>query len=159
MSEGAVMQRIRALLSRHSIVFREIHHQATYTSIESAQARGEPLAHGGKSLLLRVDQVFRLFVFSAALKLDSAAVRRRFGASNARFATAEELLELTGLVPGSVPPFGEPILPFPLYVDTSIKANPRIAFNAGSLTDSIVMDTSDYFALIRSEVFSFTRLE
>jgi len=50
-----------------------------------------------------------------------------------RFASREELLELTGLVPGSVPPFGRPILPFPLYVDTGIAANDRIAFNAGSL--------------------------
>ena len=64
--------------------------------------------------------------------------------SRVRFATHEELLEKTGLVPGSLPPFGRPILPFPLHVDASTLANERIAFNAGSLTDSIVMGVDDY---------------
>ena len=49
-----------------------------------------------------------------------------------------ELSERTGLVSGDVPPFGEPVLPFPLYADESVFENPRIAFNAGSLTDSII---------------------
>ena len=34
-------------------------------------------------------------------------------------------------------------------------ANERIAFNAGSLTDSIVMDVQDYFRLAKPEVFEF----
>ena len=88
-------------------------------------------------------------------KLDSAAVKRQFSARKTRFATPEELANLTGLVPGSVPPFGQPVLPFPLYVDPSVFANERIAFNAGSLTDSIVMQVSDYRRLAGPEVFVF----
>ena len=45
-----------------------------------------------------------------------------------------------------MPPFGAPILPFPLYVDPSVLENQRIAFNAGSLTDSIIMTIDDYRA-------------
>ena len=52
-------------------------------------------------------------------------------------------------MPGSVPPFGQPILPFPLYVDPRFSRIERIAFNAGSLTDSIVMATDDYRRLRR----------
>jgi prolyl-tRNA editing enzyme YbaK/EbsC (Cys-tRNA(Pro) deacylase) len=61
-------------------------------------------------------------------------------------------------VPGSVPPFGEPILPFPLYADTSIASNEKIAFNAGSLTDSVIMQVSDYLRLAKPTQFSFTTL-
>jgi len=110
---------------------------------------------GGKALLIKVDDVYRLFVLSADRKLDSAAVKERFGARKTRFATAEELAELTGLVPGAVPPFGPPVLPFPLYADPSVFANDRIAFNAGSLTDSIVMAASDYRRVAAPEVFAF----
>jgi Ala-tRNA(Pro) deacylase len=110
---------------------------------------------GGKALLLKVDEVFRLFVLTADRKLDSAAIKRHFGAKKTRFATAEELASLTGLVPGAVPPFGAPVLPFPLYVDPSVFANERIAFNAGSLTDSIVMAVHDYRRLAGAEVFEF----
>ena len=111
---------------------------------------------GGKALLIKVDAVFRLFILSADRKLDSTAIKQRFGAKKTRFATSEELLELTGLVPGSVPPFGQPILPFPLFVDPSVFENERVAFNAGSLTDSIVIAVDDYRRLAGAEVFRFS---
>ena len=63
---------------------------------------------------------------------------------------------MTGRVPGSVPPFGEPVLPFPLYIDESIEANERIAFNAGSLTDSLVLGTEDYLRVACGELFRFS---
>ena len=56
----------------------------------------------------------------------------------------KELFELTGLVPGSVPPFGEPLLPLSLVVDQSVLANERIAFNAASLQESIIMSVEDW---------------
>lgn len=146
---------IRDWLGREAVVFREVHHAPTRTSEESALARGEELRIGGKALLIKVDAEFRLFVLSADRKLDSAAIRTRFQAKKTRFASAEELLQMTGLVPGSVPPFGAPILPFPLYTDPSVFENQRIAFNAGSLTDSIVMTIDDYRRLANPEVFSF----
>src|ERR1700722_18865643 len=149
------LDRIRVWLAAESVLFRQIHHAPTRTSEESALARGEELRVGGKALLIKVDDVFRLFVLSADRKLDSAAVKRQFSARKTRFATPEELANLTGLVPGSVPPFGQPVLPFPLYVDPSVFANERIAFNAGSLTDSIVMQVSDYRRLAGPEVFVF----
>jgi Ala-tRNA(Pro) deacylase len=150
-----LLHTIRAWLSSEGVSFREVHHEPTRTSEDSARARGEELRVGGKALLIKVDDVFRLFVLSADHKLDSAAVKRQFSARKTRFATPEELVNLTGLVPGSVPPFGQPVLPFPLYVDPSVFANERIAFNAGSLTDSIVMQVSDYRRLAAPEVFVF----
>jgi prolyl-tRNA editing enzyme YbaK/EbsC (Cys-tRNA(Pro) deacylase) len=150
-----VFASIRELLRQQNIVFREAHHEPTRTSEESARARGEELRIGGKALLIKVDAEFRLFVLSADRKLDSGAIRTHFRAKKTRFASPEELMELTGLVPGSVPPFGAPILPFPLYVDPSVFENPRVAFNAGSLTDSIVLGIDDYRRLANPEVFTF----
>jgi prolyl-tRNA editing enzyme YbaK/EbsC (Cys-tRNA(Pro) deacylase) len=151
-----IPDRIRAWLAAETVSFREVHHAPTRTSEESARARGEELRVGGKALLIKVDDVFRLFVLSAARRLDSAAIKRQFAAKKTRFATPEELRELTGLDPGSVPPFGGPILPFPLYADPSVFENERIAFNAGSLTDSIVMAAEDYRRLVTPEVFPFS---
>src|SRR5579884_3149236 len=147
---------IRAWLLREGVVFREVHHEPTRTSEDSARARGEELRVGGKALLIKVDDTFRLFVLSADRTVDSAAIRQYFGAKKTRFATPEELMELTGLVPGSVPPFGEPILPFLLYADPSVFENDRIAFNAGSLTDSIVLNIGDYRRLASPVIFRFT---
>lgn len=146
---------IRNWLTDEKVLFREVHHEATRTSEESAAARGEELRIGGKALLLKVDGTFRLFILSADRKLDSAAIKKYFNARKTRFATPEELLQLTGLVPGSVPPFGIPVLDFPLYADPSVLENGRIAFNAASLTDSIIMPAADYMRLAKPEIFSF----
>ena len=155
MQTTKVFQQIQTLLAERSLPYRHVHHQPTYTSEESARARGESVRIGGKALLIKIGDAVHLFVLSAALKFDSAAVKRRFGVKRMRFATVEELRELTGLIPGSVPPFGRPTLPFDLFVDESILAHDRIAFNAGSLTDSIIMSVADYIHLAQPEVFRF----
>jgi prolyl-tRNA editing enzyme YbaK/EbsC (Cys-tRNA(Pro) deacylase) len=156
MSSETVLQSIRELLRRERVPFREMHHEPTRTSEESARARGEELRVGGKALLIKLGDEFRLFVLSADRRFDSNAVKAHFGAKKLRFATPEELLERTGLVPGSVPPFGHPILPFELFVDESVFTNERIAFNAGSLSDSIIMASADYRRISQAIVLAFS---
>lgn len=150
-----MFDKIKSFLDTSGIAYRTVHHEPTRTSEESAKARGEDISVGGKAMLMKVDDAFKLFVISAARKVNSQKIKQHFGARKLRFANADELQQLTGLVPGSVPPFGEPILPFNLYVDTSIGQNEKIAFNAGSLTDSIIMQTQDYFRIAHAEVFDF----
>ncbi len=156
-TERSVLERIRELLTSHGLEFRELHHEPTRTSEDSARVRGEDLRIGGKALLIKVDDDFRLFVLSAARRVDSQAIRTHLNARRTRFATPEELAALTGLVPGAVPPFGRPILPFPLYVDPSVTDNERIAFNAGSLTDSMFLQVTDYLRVAKPQVFPFGR--
>ncbi len=153
---GTVLEAIRRLLEENGVEYREMHHAPTRTSAESAAARGESTDIGGKAIVFKVDDAFHLFVLSASLQIRSREIRKHLGAKRTRFATGEELLRMTGLVPGSIPPFGPPILPFDVYVDPSIFANDRIAFNAGSLTDSIVMRREDWERLVRpAGVFRF----
>ncbi len=150
-----VYARIVALLDAAGIVYQTVHHPPTFTSEASAEARGEPIDIGAKALVIKVDGRFRLFVLSAALRADARAIRGHFGAKKSRFATSEELAGLTGLVPGSVPPFGHPVLPLELFVDPSVLDRERMAFNAGSLTDSIVMRPDDYRRVAQPVVFPF----
>jgi Ala-tRNA(Pro) deacylase len=151
-------QLIHDFLDRAAVAYRRTTHAPTRTSQDSADARGESLRHGAKAILLKLDDVFALFVLSAAAKLHSSAVKARLRAKSIRFATPEELLALTGLVTGSVPPFGEPVLPFPLYVDESIATLGHVSFNAASLTESISMSADDYLNAARpNAVFSFSR--
>jgi len=152
------LERIRALLDAAEVDFREVEHEPTRTSEESAAARGEALNVGAKALLLQTGDAFRLFVLPADRKLDSGAIRRKLGVRKSRFATVDELHELVGLVPGSVPPFGEPILPFELYADESIGSETnKVAFNAGSLRNSIIMAASDWQAVARPIRFRFSK--
>ena len=155
--ERPVLSSLRAWLTGDGIQFEELRHAPTRTSEESAAARGEPLSNGGKALLLKVDDTFGLFVLPADRRLNSRAIRDELGARRTRFASAEELMELTGLVPGSVPPFGEPLLPFSLHLDAKIPNNERIAFNAGSLEHSFLMSVEDYLSAAKpAKIFAFS---
>ena len=153
----SVFNRIVALLEEHDVPFGHVHHKPVRTSEQAAAARGEPLEIGGKALVIKTDGDFALFVLSAVARLETRALKRYIGAKNIRFASPDELMSLTGLVPGSVPPFGRPVLPLPLYADPSVFDNQRIAFNAGSLKDSLVITTSDYRLVAKPEVFRFRK--
>ncbi len=151
-----MFETICAFLNERNIPFRTVHHEPTFTSEESAKARGEDVRIGGKAILMKIDDDFKLFVLSAAFKIDSKKIKEHFKAKSIRFATKEELHSLAGLVPGSVPPFGEPILDFELFIDRSVLQNEMIAFNAGSLTDSIIMKITDYLTVAHAHQIYFS---
>lgn len=153
----SVFDEVVGFLKGAGVEFRHVQHEPTFTSEESARARGEALEVGAKALLMKVDEDFVLIVMSASVKVDSKKVKDFFKVRSLRFATPEELLEKTGLVPGSVPPFGRPVLPFDLYVDHSIEGLEKVAFNAGSLTDSLVMGSEDYLRVCGGVVSSFSK--
>jgi len=152
-----IVRRIKTHLDENGVTFRHLEHEVTRTSEDSARVRGEPLAVGAKAIVMKLDDRFMLFVMSAVLRIDSAKLREHFGIKKSRFATPDELMELTGLVPGSVPPFGAPILGLPLFIDPSVFRNDRVAFNAGSLTESIIMSSDDYRRVADGHVLAFTK--
>lgn len=102
---ASVFDRVANLLREQGIAFQVLRHEPVYTSEEAARIRGTPLASGAKALICKGDDRFVMFVVPADRKLDSHAVRRAKGWRKLRFASREEVLELTGLTPGSIPPF------------------------------------------------------
>lgn len=76
MNESNILERIRAWLTDEGVEFREVHHEPTLTSVDSAKARGEDLRTGGKALLMKAGDQFRLFVMPADLKADSGRIRK-----------------------------------------------------------------------------------
>ncbi len=154
-AEPDITKRIRQFLIEKDITFQEIDHEPVITCEQSAKARGCNQEIGGKSILFKDKQDYRLFVMSAALQVDSKRVRKILKSGWLRFATKEELWEIAGVEKGALPPFGRDILPVDLYLDESILKNHDIAFNAGMVTKSFIMRVKDYLQLIDPIVCSF----
>ena len=150
-------EKIKSLLLEHSISFKEVDHEPSPDCITSAQNRNEDLKIGGKSLLLKARDKFKIFVLSAAKEADSKKIRAILKSQKLRFATKEELLELAGVEKGALPPFGPPVLPFDLYLDRSILENEKIAFNAGILTKSFIILVEDYLKLVKPFICDFSK--
>jgi Ala-tRNA(Pro) deacylase len=126
MSES-VVQRVESLLNEHQVPFDVLRHAPVYTSEEAARVRGTPLASGAKALVCKGDDTVVMFVLPADRKLDSKAVRRDRGWRKVRFASREEVLQITGLEPGSIPPFGS-LFGLPTFCDSRLGLNEKINF-------------------------------
>lgn len=149
-----VFERVEALLKQHEVAFRVLRHEPVYTSEEAARVRGTPLASGAKALICKGDQTFVMVVVPADRKLDSHAVRRAKGWRKLRFATREEVLELTGLTPGSIPPFGS-LFGLGVLCDERLGSNETINFNAGDHSISVSMAHGDYLRVENPELGTF----
>jgi prolyl-tRNA editing enzyme YbaK/EbsC (Cys-tRNA(Pro) deacylase) len=138
-----VFQRVADLLASKSVPYDVLRHAPVFTSEEAAAVRGTPLASGAKALICKADDQFLMIVLPADRKLASKLVRKAAAAKSLRFASREEVEQLTGLAPGSIPPFGSQFS-LPTWCDERLAEQPRINFNAGDHGISISMAYSDY---------------
>ncbi len=138
-----VFDRIEELLNSREVCFEVLRHAPVFTSIEAAQVRGTPLASGAKALVCKADGNFVMIVLPADRKLASKAIRAALGWKSLRFAERDEVLELTGLAPGSIPPFGS-LFGLQTYCDERLSEHERINFNAGDHAISVCLAYADY---------------
>jgi Ala-tRNA(Pro) deacylase len=151
---ATVFDRVEGLLKQQGVTYRVTRHQPVFTSEEAARVRGTPLASGAKALVCKGEDCFVMFVVPADRKLDSHAVRRAKRWKKMRFATPQEVLELTGLTPGSIPPFGS-LFGLQTYCDERLRENEVINFNAGDHAISVSMQYSDYVLVEKPELGNF----
>jgi len=152
---------LRALLDSESIPYETFEHEAVRTSEEAAQSRdGYTLQQGAKAIIIRVKEKLTSRIFFAVVvvpgdkRFDNKTLKQLLNAKDIRFATEEEVAEVTGGVQvGGVPPFGS-IFGLPTYVDESLYENDHIIFNAGDRRFSIGMKSADYRAICKTTVVS-----
>ena len=150
----SVFEQVENLLTQHGVAYQVLRHEPVYTSEEAARVRGTPLASGAKALICKGDQSVVMFVVPADRKLDSHAVRRAKGWRKLRFATREEVTELTGLSPGSIPPFGS-LFGLATLCDQRLGSSEIINFNAGDHSISVSMSYADYVEVEKPTLGTF----
>lgn len=134
--------------------FRLIEHPSAGKSVDVAFARGTEVGQGAKALICSSTQVdgtvqFVLAVLPADRKLSMSQLAQHLGAKKIRLVSAEKATELTGCVIGAIPPFT-------FNDQLKLVADPElferyseIAFNAGRLDRSIILNSDDYLRVAR----------
>lgn len=152
--EHSIHQQIVDLLSQHNCWLEEFTHEAVRTSEEAALTRpGYTLQQGAKALIVRAKvpnqgKKFVMLVMPADQKFNNAKAKQALHAKDMRFATEDEVAELTnGVKPGGVPPFGN-LFGLEVIADESLFKNEKIVFNAGRNT-SVGMKSADYKRLVK----------
>ncbi|MDP3917775.1 MAG: YbaK/EbsC family protein [Candidatus Woesebacteria bacterium] len=151
------VSKIINLLKENDLWFETFEHEAVRTSEEAAKTRtGYSLKQGAKALIVRVkkssEKYFAMLVVPADQKFDNVKVKKLLTAKDIRFATREEVKEITGGIDfGGVPPFGN-IFGLKVISDPSLFSNEKIVFNAGDRRFSIAMMSKDYKMLVKPEI-------
>ncbi|MGC8401869.1 YbaK/prolyl-tRNA synthetase associated domain-containing protein [Enterobacter mori] len=154
----ATHQQLITLLTGQGARFRVMEHAAVGKCEAVSEIRGTDLRQGAKALVCKVKGngvKHVLAILAADLQADLSQLASHFGGLKASLASPAEVDTLTACVFGAIPPFS-------FHPDLALVADPllferfdEIAFNAGLLEKSVIMDTQDYLRIARPELVTF----
>lgn len=160
MEYHSTVSKIISLLKASDCWYETFEHEPVRTSEEAAKIRiGYTLHQGAKAMIVRIkksesDKRFIMLVFPGDLRFDNAKVNVLFSAKDIRFATEQEISELTdGVQVGGVPPFGN-LFNLEVIADPQLFENEKIVFNAGDRSFSIAMKSEDYKKIVDPQIYS-----
>lgn len=156
-----IHQQLLTLLDQQQARFRVMEHDAVGKCEAVSELRGTMLGQGAKALVCKIkgNGVKRhvLAVLAADQQADLARLASHFGGLKASLASPAEVDTLTACVFGAIPPFS-------FHPDLMLVADPllferfdEIAFNAGLLEKSVVMNTEDYLRIAQPTLVEFRR--
>ncbi len=143
-------------LRAHTMEFKQLTHEATLTSEESAKVRGST-DQGIKALILRGKNSKKNYQFNlpAHLKLDMKLISDLVG-EKCEFEDPAIILERFGLIIGGVPPFGN-LMNLETFFEEKIQTMGPVAFNCGLITESILMKGEDLIKLVQPKFGAFSK--
>ena len=98
------------------------------------------------------ERTYAACLVPATRRLDvNGTVRRLLGVRKASFAPPQEAVELTGLLPDGVTPFGLPEA-VPVYVDAELMAFDRVIVGGGSRSLKLEVATETFLTMEQAQV-------
>lgn len=160
-SSRNIHQHLLDVLTAQQARFRVMEHEAIGKCEAVSEIRGTALGQGAKALVCKVKgngvKQHVLAILAADQQADLSRLASHLGGLKASLASPAEVDSLTACVFGAIPPFS-------FHPSLKLVADPllferfdEIAFNAGLLEKSIVMDTQDYLRIAQPELVTFRR--
>ena len=148
-----VEQKIKQILSSNQIEFEETEHEAVYTSHKAAQVIGlETEEAGVKSLILKTKEgAFILVLNPGNKKVDTKKIAELEGTKSVYFASPEEVIKVTGIPIGSIPPFGHKTK-LKTYLNEELLDCEYLYFNPGSHTKTIKLPSKDLLRVLENPI-------
>ena len=141
-------------LTDHGVSYEVTEHPAVY-NIEEMDALGLPHPEwGAKNLFVRDDKKRNYYLITVMehKRVDLKEFRKHYGLRNLSFASADDLLNIMGLTPGSVTPLGvlnDAQRRVHCYFDAAFE-NGRIGVHPNENTATVWMRTADLVGIIRA---------
>ncbi len=148
------LKKLIRLLEDSNAKYELTEHRKVFTAYDAAQTQHLDLKMIAKVLLVQLDKGRYAFVaIPAKKKLDTNKVKKELNklyekndepkTKKVRIASEGMIMKHFTKGKGPLPPFGS-LYKVPTLVDRSLMKLPKISFNAGSFTESIVMTPAQY---------------
>ena len=142
-----------AFLEAHGIAVATVEHPPLFTVEQSQALRGEIPGGHTKNLFLKdkKDQVF-LVVAEEDAEIDMKTLHKRIDSARLSFGKPELLVELLGVVPGSVTPFGvinDPDGRVTVVLDEALLRHEALNFHPLENTATTTIRREDFLAFLR----------
>ncbi len=148
-----VEQRIKNILADSQIEFEETEHEAVYTSQKAAHVIGlESEEAGVKSLIFKSKKAEYILVLNPGnQKVDTKKIAQMENTKSLHFASPEDVVEITGIPIGCVPPFGHRTK-LKTYLNEELLTSEYIYFNPGSHTKTIKMKSKELLKVLENPI-------
>lgn len=154
-------EKLTALLSENQARYKIIEHASAGKSEEVAAIRGTEIGQGTKALVCKVKgngiKQAVLAILPADKQADLSQIALYLGGTKASLASPKEVDDLTDCVFGAIPPFS-------FHDDLILIADPslmeryeELAFNAGTLEVSIILNAQDYAQIASPQWVKFAK--
>lgn len=152
------VKNLKEYLDKNNVKYVTVKHSLAYTSQEiaaSAHIKGREMA---KSVVVKINGKLAFCVIPASHKVDFEKLKSALNTENIRLANEVEFKDkFPECEVGAMPPFGN-LYSMDVIADESLAQNKEIAFNAGTHTEVIIMDYSDFDNLVKPKKMSFSFL-
>lgn len=153
----AMAEKLRRFLEESGVEYLHHAHPLAYTAREVAWAEHLREHAMAKTVVFAGDNGFGIAVLPADSRVDLQELRVLLGLARLRLATEQELDQLfPDCEVGAMPPFGN-LFGLPVYVESGLAGEERIAFNAGTHRDVVYLRYRDFEKLVKPKVVHFAR--
>jgi len=144
-------QRLRQLLSHEGVRYLVIQHPPLATAAEVAEATRIPGRCFAKTVVLAVGGELVLMVLPVMRRVPLTALAEYLGEAPRLASEGEFRGSFPDCDLGAIPPFGH-LFGLRTLCSRELAEQERIAFNAGSATEVMVLDWADYRRLAAPEI-------
>jgi Ala-tRNA(Pro) deacylase len=138
-------------LDQNKVQYEILHHPEAVTAQRIAQAEHVKGRHQAKVVMLKSGDQHLIVVLAADHHIDLEKIEKAIG----KPASLSKENDFKSLFPdsaiGAMPPFGN-LYGLPTYVDKHLAEQDYIVFEAGTHTDAIKMNYSDYEKIVKPKV-------
>jgi len=153
------VEKLREFLDNHHIKYITIDHSPAYTAREVAASTLVPRREFAKSVIVKMDDKIAMAIVPASRHVDLKKLTESSGAKRVSLATEDEFQQMfPGCEVGAMPPFGN-LYGMDTFVDTMLKEDDDVTFNAGTHTQVVRLAFDDYEKLVNPKVASFSKKE